>query len=473
MELTYDNSPYLIAGVLDISTSGSLIIKAGCTLVFETPTSGINVNSGGQLLITGDLDNRVVLKAHEDQGTWNGIEFGAGSAPGLFGDSMNYVSGSLIQYTDIVRAGYSSSYVYTNGLNMEEGVVPYILGVDMIDCGGRSGRVININNLEAVAVIRNLKMLHSNETVTYRPRYGLYVNGKGTYAGILTLENLSFEPDFRHYALYVTYINQVSTSRSSFVDNVYFNSIDEALIQENTFSGKAYSYYVGTLNMTQNSVGDGLDINSLSSTSVPSSIKDNVVTGGLYFYSNYNVNASIMNNIIERSDNGGINAYTYRGRVSIVNNTIEECISTYNPVVELISGSTSDGISFMNNSIVDSQGSSVFRIQGSSNYVTKKDNFIENFATGNSATNTFILLADYPWTNFTRNIFDNNTAPLSVELDMSSYYDEPLIELPQNFWGTFQSDIIDLRDTVSDGFVDASQPIVDFVTVLNNPSIDR
>ncbi len=455
VELTSEDSPYLIAGVLDISIGGTLIIDAGSVLVFETSSSGINVNSGGQLLVTGDLNNRVVLKAHDDEGTWSGIVFGAGSAPGLFGDSMNYVSGSLIQYADIVRAGYSSSYAYSYGLALQEGVVPYILGVDMIDCGGRRyGSAIHIQNLEALAVMRNLRMLHSNQAVIYQQGYGLYASGKNTAAGILVLENLSLEADFWSYSLYLRNINQVSTSRSSFEGRVYFS-------------------YIGSLDMAQNSFGGGVEINNPTSLSVPSSVTDNFIKGRLYFYSsNYNVNATIMHNVIQESDNGGIYAYAYTGRLTITNNTIKECTSTNNPVVELISSYYSQGILFTNNSIIDNQGSSVFRLQTTFNYANNPIYFIENFATGNSATNSFILLADYPCANFTRNIFVNNTAPASVEVVMSNY-DETILKIPYNHWGTFQSDVTGLRSTVLDGFVHASQPIVDFVSVLESPSVDR
>ena len=470
------DSPILVSGVLDIRSGGSLVVSAGTTLVFDTPSSGIIVNSGGQLLITGTLDNRVVLKAHDDEDSWNGIVFETGAVPTIF-NGGTYTSGSTIQYADIVRAGYSSSYVSSVGLSLEEGIVPYLLGVDMIDCGGRYyGRAIYILNLQSFAVIRNLRVLQSNETQTYYPRYPIQVNGNGANAGHLTVENVVVEANSRYDSLYINSINYVTVLRSIFEESVSLSSIGEAAVNENIVADSLSLSSVGALDLSGNSINNGLDISYLTS-STPSFVVDNIISGRRLYYYQYsyysNSNVTISANIIKESSMGGMYIYNEGGGVvNVKNNTIEQCKSTYYAVIDLISRSGSR-LHFTNNSIVNNEGDHVLQITGSSDYEVNFDLFSENIAYGNSASDSFIRLYSYPWSNFTRNVFENNTAPISVEIDISSSYEKLTVELPLNYWGAFQSDIIDLRTSVVDGLVTASQPLVNFVSVLTSPSFER
>ena len=475
LHLTPADSPILVSGVLDIRSGGALVVTSGTTLVFETPDSGIIVNSGGQLLITGTLDNRVVLKAHDDEDSWNGIVFETGAAPTVFNDGT-YTSGSTIQYADIVRAGYSSSYVSSVGLSSKEGVVPYLLGVDMIDCGGRYyGRAVYIRNLRWFAIIRNLRVLQSNETQTYYPGYPIQVNGNGANAGHLIVENMVVEANSRYDSLYIKSINYVTVLRSIFEESVSLSYIGEATVNGNVVADSLSLSDVGAINLSSNSINNGLDISDITS-STPSFVVDNIISGHrlYYYFSNYyyDSNITISGNIIKESSTGGMYIYNRRGNVNVKNNTIEHCKSTHYAVIDLISGSGSQ-LRFMNNSIVNNEGDHVLQITGSSEYAVNFDLFSENIAYGNSALDSFIRLYSYPWSNFTRNVFDNNTASTSVEVDMSSSYEELTVELPLNYWGAFQSDIIDLRTSVVDGLVTASQPLVDFVSVLTSPSIER
>eukprot|EP00956_Cyclotella_meneghiniana_P029996 scaffold74522_cov73-Cyclotella_meneghiniana.AAC.2 len=254
LHLTSDDSPVLVSGTLDIASGGSLVVSAGTTLIFETPSSGINVNAGGQLLITGTLGNKVILKAHDDEESWNGIDFGVGSVPAVFINGT-YSSGSTIQYADIVRAGYSSSVVSTVGLSLEQGVVPYLLGVDMIDCGGYDyGRAISIQNLQSLAVIRNLRILKSNETQTYYPGYPISVHGNGANAGQLIVENVVVEARSLHDSLYIRSIDDVSVLHSVFKNRLTLSSIGKATVNENSIAGKLRLYSVGVVNVTDNSM---------------------------------------------------------------------------------------------------------------------------------------------------------------------------------------------------------------------------
>lgn len=474
--LTSDDSPVFVEGMLDISSGGILIIDAGTTIVFESLNSGINVKSGGQLLITGNLNNRVTLKASERNEAWKGIAFEAGSAAAVFNSGMNFVSGSVIQYADIIRAGYSSNYQSSYGLLLQDGVCPYILGVNMIDCGGYYfGSAIYIQSLSGIFLARNLRVLKSNQTEFYYPQYALVVSGNYANVGQVILDNTNFEVDVSYYSLYVYGINQVVITRSSLFKEVYFYYLTEAVVKSNTLSSKLTLYSIGDdtkgkIELTQNSINNGVDISYLRSSSVSSLVSNNMIKKGrLYFYSYYSsVNITMSDNVVQESSNGGIYIYSSHGWISVLNNTFKSCSSAWYPIVQL--SSSANEFSFKNNKILFNEANYIFYLEGTS-YSQAKSDFAENVAEGNTGISSLIFLSSYPWSNFTRNIFDNNTAPFSVETNMPSY--NGIVELPFNFWGGFQPDIIDLRLTVVDGFARISQPIVDFDPVLSGPLIQR
>lgn len=471
LHLISNESPILINGILDINAGGTLVVDAGTTLLFES-SSGINVNDGGQLLITGAVDNRVILKPHEEQESWAGIVFGTGSVGATYDSSTSYVSGSAIQYADIIRAGYSTSFT-THGMKLHAGSVPYILGSDMIDCGSNYGSAVDIQGLETVAVLRNLRVLKSNETQSYWPSHSLRIEGNSNDAGRVYLENLDIYADVRYNSLYAFSLERLSVTRSSLVDNVYISNIGEAEVSENNIRASLSISSIKQVVMSKNSVHGTVEVSSIKSSSEGSSIVDNSIhQGRLSYTSDYYTdnNLTVSGNTISDSTSGGLYVHNRRGSLSVYNNTIVDCKSNYDAVVHLASGPYSSGFVFSNNTVVDNSGDYIIHLQGSSgDYSTI---FSENVIVGNSGSDSLIFLDDYQWSNVTLNIFDSNAAPFSVKLDMPNF-DSVSLELPRNYWGDFQSDITDLRDTVYDGFDSSSQPIVDFVSVLSSPSIER
>ena len=484
LHLTVTDSPYHIDGVLEIASGGTLVIDAGSTLVFQTSTSGINVNSGGQLLITGTIDKRVTLKPHEDGGTWNGIVFGSGSVPAVFDDNKNYVSGSVMQYVDIVRAGYST-WGSSIGLSFLEGAVPYLVGVHMTNCGGHYyGYALRIENLQAFAVMRNVKILQSNQTQSsHVPRYGIYINGDGVDAGQVILENLAVEADVRSRSLSTSYIQHASIAQSSFEDRVYIYSVGEAMVQKSTLMDDLILSNCQEVSVSKNWIDNGIFIYSISSSS-PSFVIENSLGGTLHFSGDYYVssNITVSGNFIEGSKERGMYIDNRRGHAVVTNNTVKDCSTSSSGVIELKSGSNSDLLAFVDNFVTGCVGQYIFKVIGSSSDAYDDDSsgmmdhislFSKNTAFDNTATNSFLFFDEYPWSNFTLNIFDNNTAPLSVKLDMSSDFDQSFLPLSLNYWGSFQSDIVSDRNTVADGLIYSSQPIVAFLFVLSGPSSER
>jgi parallel beta-helix repeat protein len=543
MTWTAADSPVSVSD--DLIVSGTLVIDAGTTVLFETPTSGITVKSGGKILIRGHLNNRVILKAQQE--SWSGIRFEAGSAPSIYDDNQNYVDGSTIQYTDIIRAGYSpyTRSQSSHGLSFPEGVCPYLVGVDMTDCGGHySGSSIHIQKLKRVFVARNLRVLKSTESGMYQPGYAIFIQGIDKNSGMIVIENTDivansrvnslhvnvlfgvsinhssfanelqlfniFEVSINHSSfaneLQLSNIFEVSTTKSTFSSKVSMSGISQTFISENSFDEFLYLTSMGgtggTLVVTQNSI-----LNSKSNENAlyvghynlpsPSAISNNIMTNGRLFvrshYYGYRLNITIEQNIVSDSSHGGM-YLDILGWASLTNNTIEDCSassalflsgsginaaynsiknckSTSSPVISL-NAESGGQFHFTDNEVINNMGHHIFYLKGSSNYATDSLIFSRITAMDNNAMASFVRFDEYPWT-FTENIFESNSAPLSVDADLSSEIVGNFLALPLNHWGPFQHDIMDLRTSVCDGFAQSYRPMVDFDPVLSESSVNR
>ena len=125
------DSPVRVTGMIDIESGGSLRIDEGVRVIFETEESGIN-NKAGQIYILGSISNKVILEpsTEEDENGWKGIIFGSSAIPATFTDDGEYQSGSIIRFTEIIRAGYrKSSHMQTYGLDFREGAVSLFLAL--------------------------------------------------------------------------------------------------------------------------------------------------------------------------------------------------------------------------------------------------------------------------------------------------------------------------------------------------------
>jgi len=480
------DSPVYVAGLVSIGFGGTLGINAGVVVVFETQDAGITVNSGGQLIILGDLNDRVSLQALGE--SWAGIRFEAGSAQATFDENYNYVSGSTIQYSDILRAGYSPSTSHQTkyGLSLLNGVSPYLLGVDMIDCGGYyRGSAIHMSSLKGFFVARNVRVLKAEGTSSYYPRYGIYLYDNDNDSGLAVIENVEVDIPMRSYSLNIYGIDYASITQSSFANQVYLSTISEASIDGSTFLGILYLDYIGDnvrgkLDVTGNTVSipganqEAMVVRWLqTSSSRPSFISGNsIVNGRLYLYFNYNYcNVTVQDNMIQGSSGrGGLYLQNYAAAY-VRNNTIAGCTATSSsyPVVQLFA--YTNILHFEGNTVHDNQGYYIFSLTGRSNFASMSYMFRRNIVYGNTGTNSLVYLNQYPWTSFDRNIFEDNDSPISVEVYMPSYQDD-FISLRSNYWGNFQADITDLRETVIDAFVQTTGPIVDFDPLLSGPSID-
>ena len=466
---TLEDSPIMVSGTLDIVSNGTLIVNPGATLVFKTHSSGIMVNTGGQLLINGNSTHRVTLKSNHDQGRWNGIEFKAGHVEPVFDADMNYVNGSAVQYADILHTVYFHSWHSA----------PYLSNVDIIDhhsidSSSSNDKVIQVEDLQVTAVMRNLRVLRSDQNNTTKPYYGILVTGKNDGAGIFIAENITIEAE--NYSLYTAGIYHAKVVQSFFKGLGRFYRMTSAEASDNTFADSLEFEGLKSVAVSRNFIQNGIVVENIQSVNAnPSFFLNNFITNSrFYFLASYQdyANVTISGNTIEGSNNGGMFIRGDRlSSINVVNNTMERC-SSANSIVEVFSYVASK-FSFTNNTISNSIGYRVLRTMFyPDDYDSYARFFSDNLFFNNSGTGSLVLFDMNP-VSFTRNVFDdNNRAPISVE--MSAYnFIGPTIELPLNFWGAFQDDIVSSRATVIDGYTVIGQPVLDFNPVLSGPSIER
>ncbi len=489
------DSPVSVTGTIDIVSGGALRIDEGVQIIFETPESGIT-NTAGQLFILGSLSNRVTLQPREVDDGWGGIVFKAGALSASFTDDGEYQSGSVIQFADVVRAGFRKSYYQTiHGLDFRDGAIPYLFDVNIIDCGGHYyGRPVLVQKLIGFFIAKHLRIFN-NETdnTSYLPNYGLEITGTNSNSGLAVLENVHVTRGSQ--SMYINSLSQVNITMSSFRERTQLNSVRSISMKENIFSRRLYLYYVGysdnDVDLSGNTFSTSVNNeDALYARTIVNknkiSISQNTFIGGRFHFSDVSSSYSpaefiFENNTISESPRGAmhIDASIHQDiELNFRSNMIYDCISSHEELLYL--SSSSGRIRFENNTVRDNihDNDELFFLQpnsaNSAEHFTFSGNVIEN-----NIANSLVTISRFPLKTFINNIFLNNTAPLSIKLynmihpGVLNDIDNEL-RLPNNYWGNFQEDIVDQRSSIEDVLSNLDHRyFVNFDPVLNESSIDR
>jgi hypothetical protein len=454
-------SPVYVSGVISVLSGGTLLIEPGVICIFEDTASGITVRPGGQLLIAGADNNRVVLEARQE--SWAGITFLDGSKSAVFGIDNEYVSGSIIQNANISRAGYPNSL----GLSLS-GAAPYLSSVGMFDCGA-----IKISNFRGSFVANKLSVLFGGSFTGNV----IDIRGATMNSGKIILNEVRVQA--RSYvSLAIDWIQSASVTLSSFDGGVYLNHLETITVEDNVIA--PYRPNIAIL------VRD-------SFASHANSIRRNHLFSRIHIDSS---SVAIRENIIQESVSGGITVAD--GRViDIVNNTITKCTSDSSDIVniQVSTGSLhfenntimknlgqnvislmiwqAGSFQFANNTILQNDADIILFLVGNAEFYSFSSYVSGNVVSGNIGKQALLQLSYLPSAIVTENLFFNNSAPMSVKVHMPKY-DKDLIGLPRNYWGEFYADIIDRRASVGDILTtESSGPIVDFNPVLKDFSTTR
>ena len=480
------DSPVSVTGVVDVVGGGSLTIQAGVQVVFETAESKLLV-SAGTLEVLGDETQPVSM---EPSGTaWLGIEFGPSAPSATFGTASDgspvFQGGSILQFVNMVRAGSSTQSAITS-----PGPVPFLNVVDCVDCLGQSGYPFYFTGLTSSLVMHDVSL--SKEAEAYRPFGALYIRGVDRSSGSVIIERME-TPLLGQFALNIATVGSLHLATSNLLGLVSLLAIDDLVCEDNYIETQTVSS-----SFTANQIG-GVAFEILRNTFVnrPSSSSPAVsitnwretsaftVTGNLLRNGRLSLSTSITTitgavllaeNEIRDSRSGGIYFLTRQsGPILIRDNRIVDCVSlspTFPHISFTHQTSNAGSVEILRNEVVNAEAIDMIiqlnrGVETDANFV-----FSANVVRDSVANGPMIVLEDFAWTSFSQNIFDNVTSPTSVFFESSQYEPTETIALPGNYWGLFQDDIKDRRQTVGDILTTSQGPLIEFQTVLSGPSLD-
>jgi VCBS repeat-containing protein len=110
-DTTWDlaNSPYTVTGNVLVATGVTLTIEAGVTVKVS---SSVVIQINGALIAIGTSSGKITFTSNEpimNSGDWKYLDFSDTSVDATYDSNGNYISGSTLQYVDVLFGGSDSS----------------------------------------------------------------------------------------------------------------------------------------------------------------------------------------------------------------------------------------------------------------------------------------------------------------------------------------------------------------------------
>jgi len=127
---TLANSPYIVAGTVQVLEDATLTIQPVVTVKFNKDTV---LRIGGELVAEGTQTQMITFTSNEpapSAGDWGPLEFVEGAVESTLDEDGEYVSGSTIEYCRIEYGWGIDSFV---GLYLSDNVIADIIGDYVIE----------------------------------------------------------------------------------------------------------------------------------------------------------------------------------------------------------------------------------------------------------------------------------------------------------------------------------------------------
>lgn len=121
---TLANSPYHITNTVSVYPDITLTIEPGVIVMADAEKY---LQIAGTLIARGEEDNLITFTSYEAGGSWGGIKFIDSAEDAQVDENYNYISGSIIEYTD-VNSGLSWDCIRI------EGASPFISHSEIHNC---------------------------------------------------------------------------------------------------------------------------------------------------------------------------------------------------------------------------------------------------------------------------------------------------------------------------------------------------
>lgn len=467
---------YLVTGTISVPSGFTLTIDPGVVLKFQ---SGVALQIQGQLIARGTENSPIIFTTASLSPLtyWRGILFNTGSVGATYDNSSNYLSGSILEYCVISRAGFGSTPAlditgtidapFLNHVNIIQNLHRgYFLGsptsinlIKLSNCNisnnGNTGLYFTVGSNDLSIIIEN-SIFKSNS------QYGLEFYSTGAKADIF-LDKIIVEQN--NNGLYTSFS---PTGNLTIIDSTFVGNNNGGLSTNSGHLVVRRSYFSGT----SNNWAIQYNINNFGTHRILS-ITDNIITGnrdGIYIY-NYRVHnfeIEIRNNNISSCRraiyNDGYQQHLIENNEIVNNNcqsqtscsTIEVRLQSSQSRLDiksnLISSNTGESIvnldNLNNNRPIEISGNDVF-----DNFASKLDVFLPVSAGGA----VFLLKGEI--FNLFGNSFTNPSSFFEVGVTKDGNYEIPAFG---NWWGSVDEEeilnrIFDKLDNPSRGLVNASQ----------------
>jgi len=160
------NSPYIVIGNINVGSGTTLTIEAGVTIKFVIGTS-IQIN--GKLIARGTYKDRITFTSNQltpTYGDWGNIYFTDNSEDAVTDVNGNYLSGSIIDYSNIE---YGGGYSVKGSLQIQKSF-PYISN-SIIRYGASNG-------IYAFFQVSGGPLYLMKNTIAFHNNFGIYIDDR-------------------------------------------------------------------------------------------------------------------------------------------------------------------------------------------------------------------------------------------------------------------------------------------------------
>ena len=170
--LTKALSPYRVLSTITVNSAATLTIEPGVELLMDS-SIGITVN--GSLIARGTVADRIIIRNKDAGESWRWLSLEPSSIDAIVDTQNNWVSGSIVQYVDLINGGNSGS---TWGALIAQSSSPYFADITI------SNPIIGLTLYGDSAN----RPLYKNINIIAPQRTGIYI-----YSSSVALQNIALD----------------------------------------------------------------------------------------------------------------------------------------------------------------------------------------------------------------------------------------------------------------------------------------
>ena len=352
---TIAGSPYTVTDNVLVNSGVTLIIEAGVIVKFNLSKF---LQIDGELIAQGTSSNKITFTSNQsspESGDWGGIKFTGSSVDAVYNSNDNYVSGSIVQYSNIEYCGGS-----LDAAVIIDGAHPYIvnnlitksisIGIYATNLGNQSGAddlffiknniISNNNNTGIVIYVGNVNLIIRITNNTIIENYSnsgyavggisLTMGGSSPWADAYISNNIiagntGYSAGGVYFSSY--YYSLVSITNNFFYNNIATSNLGDAIrtsrwgsgsssvpisqIDENTFSNHLGSnlIYLGNSTLKPDLLNDNNFIDNQTNYTIYQSEGSSIDAENNYWGTT--TDSEIQSLIYDWNDDGSLGLVNY------------------------------------------------------------------------------------------------------------------------------------------------------------------